>query len=158
LKEQVMATPHLPSQWQTLQTHARQVRQHAWAPYSRFSVGAALLTTIGEIITGCNVENASYGLTICAERAAVCRAIAMGLRDFSAICITLPGIPVPCGSCRQFLTEFNPEMLVLLDSLDQPAGTPPECVLLSELLPRAFSLNHNDARPPADPAREQAHD
>lgn len=153
-----MSTPPLPTQWLTLQMHARQVRQHAWAPYSQFSVGAALLTNSGEIITGCNVENASYGLTICAERAAVCRAIAMGLRDFSAICITLPGIPVPCGSCRQFLTEFNPAMLVLLDSLDQPAGNPPECVLLSELLPRAFSLNQNQARPLTDPAGEPARD
>ncbi len=151
-----MSTPDLPIQWPTLQMQARQVRQHAWAPYSRFSVGAALLTNSGEIITGCNVENASYGLTICAERAAVCRAIAMGFRDFSAICITLPGIPVPCGSCRQFLTEFNPTMLVLLDSLDQPAGTPPECVLLSELLPRAFYLNHNHTRPLNAPSGEQA--
>jgi len=135
-----MQSQALPQEWRQLQMSARQVRTLAWAPYSGFSVGAALLTRSGEIISGCNVENASYGLTICAERTAVCRAVAMGIREFSAICVTLAGNAVPCGSCRQFLCEFNPEMLVLFDNADHPEGTPPECVLLSDLLPRFFQL------------------
>ncbi len=130
----------LPSNWQELQLASRDARSNAWAPYSKFQVGAALLTTTGEIITGCNVENASYGLTICAERVAVCRAVAMGLRKFSAICISLTGVPVPCGACRQFLVEFNPDLVVLLDDADKPPGTEPEVMVLSDLLPRAFRL------------------
>ena len=130
----------IPTNWRELQHASREARANAWAPYSKFQVGAALLTTTGEIITGCNVENASYGLTICAERVAVCRAVAMGLRKFSAICISLTGVPVPCGACRQFLVEFNPDLIVLLDNADNPAGTEPEVMVLSELLPRAFRL------------------
>lgn len=133
-------SPPLPKSWPQLQNSARAARQLAWAPYSQFSVGAALLTNTGEIVSGCNVENASYGLTICAERTAVCRAIAMGHRQFDAICISLPGPPVPCGACRQFLIEFNSNLLVLLDNTDLPSGTPPESILLHNLLPRAFHL------------------
>lgn len=140
-KEEVKnMTIELPGCWRDLQAASRSVRSLAWAPYSKFSVGAALLTDSGEIITGCNVENASYGLTICAERVAVCRAVASGFRRFSAICVSLTGMPVPCGACRQFLVEFNPEMLVLLDDANEPDGTKPEVVVLSKLLPRAFRL------------------
>ena len=103
-------------------------------------MGAAVLTADGRIFVGCNVENASYGLTICAERVAICTAIAQGCSSFTAICVSLTGIPVPCGACRQFLVEFNPEMLVLLDDVDHTADMPPELVRLSELLPRAFRL------------------
>lgn len=130
----------LPTNWRELQRASRDARGNAWAPYSKFSVGAALLATTGEIITGCNVENASYGLTICAERVAACRAVAMGLRKFSTICVSLTGIPVPCGACRQFLVEFGPDLVVLLDDADNPAGTEPDILVLSELLPRAFRL------------------
>lgn len=126
--------------WRELQTAARAARGNAWAPYSRFQVGAAVLTADGRIFVGCNVENASYGLTICAERVAICTAIAQGCSSFTAICVSLTGIPVPCGACRQFLVEFNPEMLVLLDDVDHTADMPPELVCLSELLPRAFRL------------------
>lgn len=128
----------LPTRWPELQHASRHVQTLAWAPYSGFHVGAALLTDCGQIIAGCNVENSSFGLTICAERTAVCRAIASGYRQFSAICISLPGNPVPCGGCRQFLMEFNPQLAVLLDNTDQPIGTTPECVSLTTLLPRAF--------------------
>jgi cytidine deaminase len=134
------ASSLLPESWRELQFAARSVREVAWAPYSQFSVGAALLTAAGEIISGCNVENASYGLTICAERAAICRAIAMGHRQFEAVCISLAGLPVPCGACRQFLMEFGSNLLVLLDNTDEPVGTVPEVVYLHELLPRAFRL------------------
>ncbi len=126
--------------WRELQTAARTARGNAWAPYSRFQVGAAVLTADGRIFGGCNVENASYGLTICAEQVAICTAIAQGCSSFVAICVSLTGVPVPCGACRQFLVEFNPEMLVLLDDVDHTADMPPELVCLSELLPRAFRL------------------
>ena len=129
-------------EWVALRDAARTVREKAWAPYSKYHVGAAVLTDSGVIFTGCNVENASYGLTICAERVAICSAVAQGHRNFRAICISLTGVPVPCGACRQFLMEFSPELPVLLDNLDSLMGTDPEVVLLSELLPRAFRLDH----------------
>ncbi len=127
--------------WRELQTAARTTRGNAWAPYSRYPVGAAVLTSDGRIVVGCNVENASYGLTICAERVAICTAIAQGCSSFTAICVSLSGIPVPCGACRQFLVEFSPDMLVLLDDASHTADTPPELIHLSELLPRAFRLS-----------------
>ncbi|MFM7058879.1 MAG: cytidine deaminase [Planctomycetota bacterium] len=136
-----MSDIELPASWRELQRAARDVRLRAWAPYSRFAVGAALLTVSGEVITGCNVENASWGLTICAERSAVCHAVAIGHREFQAICISLTGLAVPCGACRQFLMEFGSELLVLLDDAASAEGTQPEVVRLSELLPRAFRLN-----------------
>ncbi len=129
-------------EWGALRDAARKVREKAWAPYSKYHVGAAVLTDSGVIFTGCNVENASYGLTICAERVAICSAVAQGHRRFRAICISLTGVPVPCGACRQFLMEFSPELPVLLDNLDSAGAAAPEVVLLSELLPRAFRLDH----------------
>lgn len=132
-------------EWRQLQAASRRARQAAWAPYSRFQVGAALLTASGEIITGCNVENASYGLTVCAERVAVCSAVAMGHREFTAICVSLTGIPIPCGACRQFMVEFNPQLLILLDDASLAAGSEPELVVLTDLLPRAFRIEP-DAR------------
>ena len=127
-------------QWRELQVAAREVRERAWVPYSNFRVGAAVLTADGTIFAGCNVENASYGLTICAERVAICSAIAQGHSQFTAICISLTSSPVPCGACRQFLVEFSPEMLVVLDDVNFEGDQPPEAVRLSELLPRAFRL------------------
>jgi cytidine deaminase len=99
-----------------------------------------VLTKAGNIFPGCNVENASYGLTICAERAAACAAIAAGQQNIVAVCISLTGTPVPCGACRQFLYEFNPSMAVLIDDLNTAADAEPETVLLSDLLPRGFRL------------------
>jgi cytidine deaminase len=89
---------------------AWEVRRNAYAPYSNFRVGAALLTKDGNVFTGCNVENISFGLTICAERAAVVAAIAAGATDFVAIAIVSDSAtPVsPCGACRQVLSEFVP--------------------------------------------------
>ncbi len=130
----------LPDEWKTLVAASRAARQAAYAPYSGYSVGAAVLTDCGHVFGGCNVENASYGLTVCAERVAVCTAVAAGFQKITAVCVSLTGTPVPCGSCRQFLNEFNPGMLVLLDNLDQPSAKVPECVSLEALLPRAFRL------------------
>lgn len=128
--------------WRELRETARAAREHAYAPYSKYQVGAAVLCDDGQIIGGCNVENASYGLTICAERVAVSRAIADGRRGILVVCVSLTGIPVPCGACRQVLNEFNPQMLVLLDNLDAGRDSVPEFVSLAELLPRPFGLKN----------------
>lgn len=129
-------------EWRQLRDASRQVRANAWAPYSKYQVGAAILTDTGRVFAGCNVENASYGLTICAERVAACSAVAQGFRKFVAVSVSLTGIPVPCGACRQFLNEFNPEMIVIFDDVTAPTDTIPEFMRLSELLPRAFRLEH----------------
>ncbi len=92
-------------------TEARKAAENAYAPYSKFRVGAALLCKDGEIITGVNVENRSFGLTVCAERNAIFTAVGQGRRDFTALAISTPDSvdPVgPCGACRQVLTEFLP--------------------------------------------------
>src|SRR5205809_7552068 len=99
---------------------ATRARSRAHAPYSKFSVGAALLTKSGKIFTGCNVENVSLGLTICAERNAVGAAIAGGERELAAIAIVTDfREPVfPCGACRQVLAEFNPELEVITSTIE----------------------------------------
>src|SRR5207302_5050325 len=91
---------------------AKRARQQAYAPYSKFLVGAALLTARGEIFSGCNVENISFGLTICAERAAVFSAVAAGHREFLQIVIVSDSEEAvsPCGACRQVLAEFAPNL------------------------------------------------
>lgn len=97
-----------------LMAEAERARAMAYAPYSRFAVGAALLTTSGKLFLGCNVENASYGLTTCAERTAVFSAVSAGERTFAAIAVTAReghGAP-PCGACRQVLHEFAPDLWV----------------------------------------------
>ena len=86
----------LPPEWNELRDAARIALSNAYAPYSKYSVGAALLTASGKIFSGCNVENASYGLTICAERSAVVSAISAGDKQISVICVSLTGMPVPC--------------------------------------------------------------
>ena len=90
-------------------------REHAYAPYSRFSVGAALLCSDGTVFTGCNVENASYPCGICAERTAAAKAISEGHRDFAALAIagSAETLCTPCGICRQFLYEFAPQLRLL---------------------------------------------
>ncbi|MGC8781901.1 MAG: cytidine deaminase [Anaerolineae bacterium] len=116
---------------------ARAARRHAYAPYSHFQVGAALLAADGTIYAGCNVENASYGLTICAERNAVAHAVASGARDFVAIVVATANGVTPCGACRQVLAEFNPQLTVIL--VDE-AGQQ-RVYSLAELLPAAFASN-----------------
>src|SRR5260370_1672204 len=117
---------------ESLLNSARQALQRAYARYSNFRVGAAVLTEQGEIFTGCNVENISYGLTICAERAAIFSAIASGCRDFDCLVIATSGGVSPCGACRQVLAEFNAELVILLVDIDQPETI--KEVLLSQLL------------------------
>jgi cytidine deaminase len=112
-------------------------RTLAYAPYSNFQVGAAILTAEGEIITGCNVENASYGLTICAERVAAANAVAAGRRRFAALAVATPGSASPCGACRQVLAEFGDRLPILLINADNP-GAMIETELQT-LLPLAFT-------------------
>jgi cytidine deaminase len=118
---------------------ARTVREHAYAPYSHFHVGAAVQAADGTVFTGANVENASYGLTICAERAAVCAAVAAGARQIVAVAVVAgeSAPTAPCGACRQVLAEFGPAMAVVLASAN-PA-LPPVHTTLADLLPLAFT-------------------
>ena len=116
---------------------AEAVMQYAYAPYSNYRVGAALLTKDGRMFTGVNVENSSFGGTICAERVAFSKAIAEGEREFDAIAVaSTDGKGWPCGICRQFMYEFAPDLKVIVG----PDTEHPETVTLSELLPRGFKL------------------
>ena len=117
---------------------ATEVREAAYTPYSHFAVGAALLTPSGVIYRGCNVENASYGLSVCAERNAIFHAVAEGVRQFGAVAVVTENAVTPCGACRQVLAEFNPEMVVIVADL---AGGR-RVYRLSELLPDAFGPAH----------------
>lgn len=101
-----------------LMAKAKEAMTRAYAPYSKFQVGAALLAKNGQVFLGCNVENASYGGTICAERTAVVKAVSEGVREFEKIAIAASsgGYASPCGICRQVLFEFMPDGTVLLDS------------------------------------------
>lgn len=117
---------------------AERAREVAYAPYSRFRVGAALLARDGRVFTGCNVENASYGLTVCAERVALVKAVSEGAREFVAIAVAGPkGRPAPpCGACRQALVEFAPDLVI---HFRQPGGRVARRPLRL-LLPAAFGL------------------
>ncbi len=115
------------------------VRRRAVAPYSKFKVGAALLTKVGQIVTGANVESASYGLTCCAERVALFAALTGGQRDFVAVAVVarLPGGPMPCGACRQLLAEYAPNAAVWVADSNAPDSIREFSV--KELLPAAFA-------------------
>ena len=115
-------------------------REQSVAPYSKFKVGAALLTASGEIISGANVESASYGLSCCAERVALFKALTDRTkehRNFTAIAIASPGGAAPCGACRQLLAEYAPEAGVIL--INSESVDTPETTTVSELLPNAFT-------------------
>ena len=112
-------------------------RQQAYAPYSKFQVGAAVLTSGGEIFAGCNIENASYGLTNCAERTAIFAAVAAGQRSFLGLALASPGAAPPCGACRQVLAEFCEDVRIVL--VDAKSGDR-QRTTLAELLPNRFQL------------------
>jgi len=119
---------------------AAAARQGSVAPYSHFAVGAALLTRTGEIIGGANVESASYGLTCCAERVALFKALTEGKKDFVAVAVVArcDGGPTPCGACRQLLAEYAPKARVFIaDAADLPKV---KRFTVSGLLPHAFTL------------------
>ena len=116
---------------------AKHVSVHAYSPYSKFKVGAALLTKSDKVYTGCNVENASYGVTNCAERTAIFKAVSEGEREFIAIAIYVDAdfIFPPCGACRQVMSEFSSDMLVIYGNDSKIVESN-----ISDLLPNSFSL------------------
>jgi len=117
---------------------ARAARSRAYAPYSGYQVGASLLTADGEIVGGCNIENAAYPATICAERAAIATAVSSGVKTFTAIAVVTADGAWPCGVCRQVLHEFAPDILVIAaDASGQVVGE----LSLAELLPHGFNLH-----------------
>jgi cytidine deaminase len=120
----------------TLIQTALEARKWAYAPYSNYPVGAALLTASGRVYDGVNVENAAYPTTICAERVAVFKAVSEGERDFQAIAVVTENGGSPCGSCRQVLAEFGLEISVLIADT---AGNLVEEIALADLLPQAFT-------------------
>jgi cytidine deaminase len=124
-----------------LARRAREAARHAYAPYSKFPVGAAVLSLEGGIYAGTNVENASYGLSICAERSAIFQAVAHGARGICAIAVYTPtAVPTPpCGACRQVLAEFGTDVVVICCS-DDPSTQ--QRYRLAELLPAAFGPRH----------------
>lgn len=114
---------------------ARQARQWAYAPYSKYTVGAALLTASGRIYDGANVENAAYPVTVCAERVAIFKAVTNGEREFSAIAVVTENGGMPCGSCRQVMAEFSRDMLILSGN---ERGEILAELSIDDLLPGAF--------------------
>jgi cytidine deaminase len=131
-----------PTDWQRLEDAARDACAHAYCPYSRFPVGAAVLTSDGSIASGCNVESASFGLTVCAERNAIFRAVSEGARRIVALALFTPTPePVtPCGACRQVIAEFGHDTTIRCIC----AGPGRIEHSLGELLPHGFSLRPDE--------------
>ena len=125
---------------------ARRAREHAHARFSNFKVGAALETSDGQVITGCNIENATYGLTMCAERVAMFKALSEGHRSFARVAIVADtGAPTPpCGSCRQILWEFGGDLEVVLGNTTSETAR----FRLSDLLPHPFDARFLSDEPP----------
>jgi cytidine deaminase len=124
--------------WDELERAAVAVQRRAHAPYSGYQVGAALKTASGAVFAGCNVENASYGLSICAERSAIVQMVAAGERDPVAILVVTPGpvLGTPCGACRQTLAEFAGDLPIRM--MVNGHATPARTTSLEALLPEAF--------------------
>jgi cytidine deaminase len=124
---------------------AQSARVFAYAPYSGFRVGAALRTAQGDVYTGCNVENASYGLTVCAERAALFKAVCDGKREFSALAVVVDAdaedLATPCGACRQVLAEFAEDLVIVLGNLSGAVET----YGLKQLFPSPFKLRTKES-------------
>ena len=124
----------------TLIQSARQALKHAYAPYSKFRVGAAVLADNGRVFCGCNIENASFGLTVCAERVAVFNAISAGARRLKAIAVVSDSrgsIPYPCGACLQVLAEFAPDIRIILST----GNRSPVLKRLKDFLKLPFTLH-----------------
>lgn len=126
-----------PKDRESLVSAARRARERAYAPYSNFAVGAAVLYEDGSVVTGCNCENASYGLACCAERVALFRGVAEGKKGVRAIAVVVdsPEPGAPCGACRQVIYEFGPDALVLMANVGQKGF---DSMTIRDLLPRAF--------------------
>lgn len=117
---------------------AKAAREQAYAPYSNFKVGAALLGKSGRVYTGCNVENAAYGPSMCAERTAIFKAVSEGEREFEAIAVVTENGVSPCGTCRQVMIEFAPDMTVFISN----AQGNTRITTVRDLLPDGFTPNH----------------
>ena len=117
---------------------AAAVREQAYAPYSNFKVGAALKGKSGRVYTGCNVENAAYGPSMCAERTAIFKAVSEGEREFEAIAVVTENGVSPCGSCRQVMIEFAPDMAVIIADTQGRA----RFTTVRDLLPDGFTPEH----------------
>jgi len=115
---------------------ANEAREQAYAPYSRYQVGAAVLTADGQVFTGCNIENAAYPSSLCAERVAIFKAVSEGHRQLRAIAVVTSNGGSPCGGCRQVMREFGGKQLIVL--IADGSGTLLEELTLEELLPRSF--------------------
>ena len=122
------------NQWRDLLQQAIKAMDNAYTPYSHYKVGAALLTTDGKIYRGCNIENASYTPSVCAERTAVFKAVSEGDRNFRAIAVATVNGGAPCGVCRQVLREFAPNITVILGDVEGNY----EVLTLADLLPHSF--------------------
>lgn len=135
-------TKGLTSSQQALAQEAREAREFAYAPYSGFKVGAAVRTKSGKIYAGCNIENVSYGLSMCAERVAIFKAVAAGDSAIVEIAVVTDASPPspPCGACRQVLFEFGREVSVLLTNIDGES----EPTTIEKLFPRPFECNGQD--------------
>jgi cytidine deaminase len=132
-------TPLSNEEKQALIDLACAARTRAYAPYSRYQVGAALRTASGRIYTGCNIENAAYPHTMCAERVAIFNAVSEGERDFAAIAVVTSNGGSPCGGCRQVMAEFGLETLVLIADGE---GHLRQELTVNDLLPLAFTPEH----------------
>jgi cytidine deaminase len=131
-------------QKQALVDTANDVRQHAYAPYSKYSVGAALLAQSGKIYSGVNVENAAYPVSMCAERTAIFKAVSEGETSFSVVAVVTDNAGTPCGSCRQVLAEFGLDLIVLIaDS----SGKVHQELPLRKLLPYSFGPDDLETDP-----------
>ena len=118
---------------------ANQVRKWAYAPYSKYTVGAAALTESGRVYDGANIENAAYPVTMCAERVAIFKAISNGEKEFQAIAVVTKNGGMPCGSCRQVMAEFSPEMVVIIADENETIKTEKT---VADLLPGAFRADN----------------
>lgn len=134
-KQTLHSSPLSPELRRQLIEQASVARQQAYVPYSKYPVGAAILTASGEVFTGCNIEIASYGATSCGERTAAFKAVSEGERDFAAVAVVTSNGAAPCGICRQVLYEFGPDMIVIMADKDgQVVWEGP----LTDLLPYGF--------------------
>ena len=122
------------AKWDHLVEQAIKAREYAYAPYSHYQVGAALLTTDGKIYKGCNIENASYSPSNCAERTAIFKAVSEGDREFEAIAVVTSDGGTPCGLCRQVMREFAPNLTVIIGNIDGNY----QVFALPDLLPHSF--------------------
>ncbi len=126
------------NEWDNLLKQAIEARENAYTPYSGYKVGAALLTANGQVFKGCNVENASYGPSMCAERVAVFKAVSEGNMNFKAIAVVTVNGGAPCGVCRQVLREFASNLTVIIGSIKGDYHV----LTLSDLLPYSFGPEH----------------